>query len=373
MPTQNYLKKLQEREEQQLLREMSLARGADFCSNDYLGFARDAILQKKIHESLAGIESGSTGSRLLRGHSELSARLERRLAQFSEREEALFFPSGYQANLGVFSSLLTKDSLVFSDEYNHASIIDGIKLSGAEKKIFKHNSVEHLQFLLKENEKAGEKFIVIESLYSMRGDMAPLKTIVDLSLQYGAQLIIDETHATGVYGAGLSQRQDLHRHALVTVHSAGKAMGVSGAWVACDALIKEFMINFSRPFIYSTAPSPLVLQSILTSLEHWDIFGPVRSLECIDKAKDFVKQLKVFLVDDMILGDGPIVFLELKSNQVALSWANTLQSQGFDVRAIRYPTVPEHQAGLRISIHATHGPADLRSLVTAIRQLVTEC
>jgi len=368
-----YLKKLEERESEHLLRTLQMPSGADFCSNDYLSFASDPVLQKKIQTGLALASSGSTGSRLLRGHHDSNVALESSLAKFSDREESLFFPSGYQANLGLLTAVLNSQSLVFSDQLNHASIIDGIKLSGAAKKIFPHNDMAALEKLLQDNAKVAHKVVVVESLFSMKGDFAPLVEISDICLRHGAELIVDEMHATGLYGAGLSQRNNLQNKVLASVHGAGKALGVSGAWIACDAVMKDFLINFSRPFIYSTAPSPLVTTAVKIAIEHWNEVGEERALRCLEKAREFVKQIKTFLVDDMISGDGPIVYLNLKNSHVAMEWSSALQMHGFDVRAIRYPTVPEDDAGLRISIHASHASSDIKALTSAIRQMVIEC
>jgi len=346
--------------------------GADFCSNDYLSFATDPLLQRKIYARLDHVSSGATGSRLLRGHHDTSVKLERALAQFSDREEALFFTSGYQANMALLSAVLTPETSVFSDELNHASIIDGIRLSGCEKFIFKHNDLENLEALLSRSA-SKNKIVVVESLYSMKGDFSPLNEIATLCLENNAQLIVDEMHATGLYGAGMIQRHSLQNKTLATVHGAGKALGVSGAWVACDAVMKEYLVNFSRPFIYSTAPSPLLTEAVRVAVEHCQEVGAERAQVCLDKARDFVKQLKVFLVDDIISGEGPIVFINLKNSQVALEWSHALELRGFDVRAIREPTVPEQQAGLRIIIHANHASSDIKALVSAIRQMVIEC
>lgn len=372
-PPPNIVESLGDRHARNLYRHLQLPTGDDFCSNDYLGFAQDETLQKRVRESLFETVSGSSGARLLRGHQKIFETLESELARFSERESALFFPSGYQANLGLLSALLDKDTEVFSDELNHASLIDGIKLSGATKKIFSHNDLDELEVFLQDSE-ADKKIIVIESLYSMTGDKAPIKDIIELAEMYSAQVVVDEAHATGVYGAGLLQKLGLQNRALASMHSAGKALGVAGAWVACDNTVKEFLINFSRPFIYSTAPSPLVATALLTSLAHWEWVGAERAEVVLDKAASFTEKLKViFAEESSIWGEGAIIYINLKDSEKAVSWSQVLQEHGYDIRAIRYPTVKENQAGLRISIHANHSWESLEQLLTLFKKLVIPC
>ncbi len=369
----HFIKKLQDQDERNLLRELQLPTGVDFCSNDYLSFASDPILQKRILKALTHVSLGSTGSRLLRGHHDTAVNLERLLAQWSGREEALFFSSGYQANLALLSAVLGKDSIVYSDELNHASLIDGIRLSGCQKRIFKHNDVADLEALILKDSSKAHKVLVVESLYSMRGDQAPLEELLKICTQHNVQMIVDELHATGVYGAGHTQRLGIQSQMLATVHGAGKALGVSGAWIACDSVTKDFLINFSRPFIYSTAPSPLLTEAVRGAVEYWQEIGEDRAEFCLEKSKDFKKMVKAFMRDEAVLGDGPITFLQLNESLLALNWSHALQMRGFDVRAIRYPTVPENLAGLRIIVHANQADADIKSLTSAIRQLVTEC
>lgn len=368
-----YLQKLVEQDEKNLVRRLIESEGVDFCSNDYLGFSTDIILKKNILNAIKEVESGSTGSRLLRGNTSWICKLEEELAVFSGAEESLFFPSGYQANLGLLSALLDKNAVVFSDEFNHASIIDGIRLSGAEKKIFSHNSVEDLATHLQSVPLKTRKVVVIESIYSMKGDHAPLKEIFELCLQHRAELIVDETHATGIYKAGLAQRLGIQGQLLATVHSGGKALGVGGAWIATSAMVKDYIINFSRPFIYSTAPSPLLSEALRMSIQHWTAVGEERAFTAKEKARDFHKDLEKFMSEESLSGEGLIQYLNVGQSALAIEWSERLREQSFDVRAIRYPTVPEGQAGLRISIHADHSPADLKSLVSSLRRLVLEC
>ncbi len=366
------LQKLQQQEENNLTRSLQEPAGIDFCSNDYLSFVTDPILQKSIYQNLLSVPSGSTSSRLIRGqHSHLTD-LETKLAQWSSREAAVFFSSGYQANLAAMTALLDEESLVLSDESNHASIVDGIRLSKCEKVIFKHNDLADLEQKLTVKTKKN-KIVVIESLYSMRGDRAPLKQISELCQKSNALLVVDEAHATGLFGAGLVQLQDLQSQVLLTIHCAGKSLGVGGAWIACDALTKEYLVNFSRPLIYSTAPSPLLASALLSSLEYWDNVGAERAQLCLQKAQDFKQRLQQFVNAESLSGDGPILYFQLGESLEALHWAQYLQSSGYDVRAIRSPTVPQGQAGLRISLHAAQAPDDIKGLIRALRDRVLAC
>lgn len=370
----HFLQKLQESEEQNLTRTLQEPMGVDFCSNDYLSFVSDPILQKSIYKNLQSVPSGSTSSRLIRGQQPWIVNLEDKLAAWSSRESALFFPSGYQANLAAMTTLLNEQSIVFSDEHNHASLVDGIRLSKSQKEIFAHNNLQALEEKLRLHVDSDKnKIVVVESLYSMQGDHCPLKDLSSLCQRYNAQLVVDEAHATGVYGAGLVQRQNLQSQVLMTIHCAGKALGVSGAWLACDSILKEYFINFCRPFIYSTAPSPLIASALMTSLDYWESVGADRAELCLEKAAHLKTQLAVFLAPEVLKGEGPILFITLGENLEALSWAQYMQSYHFDVRAIRYPTVPQGHAGLRISMHASQSPEDLKAFVRALKQRVLEC
>ncbi|MCC6137040.1 MAG: aminotransferase class I/II-fold pyridoxal phosphate-dependent enzyme [Bdellovibrionaceae bacterium] len=368
-----YLQKLVEQDEKNLVRRLMVSDGVDFCSNDYLGFATDAALKKNILTAIQDVHSGSTGSRLLRGNTSWICQLEEELAVFSGTEDAVFFPSGYQANLGLLSAVLDKNSIAFSDEFNHASIIDGIRLSGADKKIFKHNSLEDLEAQFKTAPIDKRKVVVIESIYSMKGDQAPLKAIYELCLKHKAELIVDETHATGVYQSGMSQSLGIQSYLLATLHSGGKALGVGGAWVATSAMVKDYIVNFSRPFIYSTAPSPLLTEALRAALAYWQQVGEERAFTAKEKARDLRADLSKFMSEDSLTGDSLIQYLNVQQSALAIEWSGRLHQQSLDIRAIRFPTVPENQAGLRISIHADHSPADLRTLVGALRRLVLEC
>lgn len=352
-------------EAQSLLRTLSLPAGEDFSSNDYLGFATDARLQARVQKSIEATPSGSTGSRLLRGHSRWAEELENKLAEFSQREAALFLPSGYQANLALLAAVLTPDFIVYSDELNHASIIDGIKLSGCEKKIFKHNDLADLRRCLSEGTSKKYKVIVVERIYSMSGDHSPLEALIELAHEFSAQLIVDEAHSTGVE-LPLAQVYSDSSVILATMHSAGKALGVSGAWIACDQELKKYLIQFSRPFIYSTAPSPLVMRALVASIEYHQEIAEARVAALKEKIQFFKEEVNFRIPSLPLLGEGPIFFIVLGASQKSLEVAAKLQSRGFDIRAIRYPTVQEHQAGLRISIHANQSEISIRNMIQSL-------
>ena len=340
-----------------LLRKPKTPHGVDFCSNDYLGLSVDENLRSQIIEKMSFYSLGSGGSRLLRGHSLLIEELESELASFSKKQEALFFSTGYQANLALFSSLLKHEARVFSDEKNHASIIDGIRLSGAEKFIWKHSQMDSLECLLKQ--KSNEQkmnFVVVESIYSMDGDFAPLKDLVFLCEKYHCHLIVDEAHATGLFGkgaSGLVEYLGLCERVFARVHTGGKALGVSGAWVAGPSELKDFMIQHSRPFIYSTAPGFPQQLALLESIRYLlknkqqlikDFFGKVKLFQ------DFIIPLAEKFDFQVGGRGGPVTSFVVGENKKALDLMEAMATKGYDVRAIRYPSVPPHRALLRMTV-----------------------
>ena len=268
MPS-NFLKERLEAREREYLKENSpIKRGLILFPMIILALEEIWFFQERVKKRIHAYEgevSGSKSSRLLAGQSPLFLEVEEMLASFTKAEEAIFFPSGYQANLALLSSLLLPQDLVLSDEFNHASIIDGIRLSKGEKKIFSHNNVRELEKLLETHKNEYENiFIVCESLYSMEGTLSPLREMANLASSYGAHLIVDESHSTGLFapdGTGLVNELGIRDQIFCTLHTGGKALGVSGAWMSGGKNLKEYLANFSRGFIYSTAPSPLQLIS----------------------------------------------------------------------------------------------------------------
>ena len=289
---------------------------------------------------------GSTGSRLLRGHRESFTAVERRFAQFKGMQRSVYFSSGYLANLAVLSTFPQSGDTIFSDEFNHASLIDGARLSHARRVIFPHNDVAALQRLLHDPPGGGQKFIVTESLFSMDGDFAPLAAYAALCRETGAVLIVDEAHACGIYGtrgSGWIEETGLSDDVFLSINTAGKALGVSGAFVAGPEWAVEFLVQRARQFIFSTAPPPALAASIEAALDIVES-EPERRTRLRDLARHLRSRLE-------LAGDSQIVPVILGSNGRAVAVASALQGAGFDARAARPPSVPEGTARLRLSVN----------------------
>ena len=242
-----------------LVRTPRPPQGIDLCSNDYLALARHPRLQQQMIDAVRREGCGSTGSRLLRGERDAFTGLERQFASFKRTGRSLYFSSGYLANLAVLTAFPEAGDVILSDERNHASLIDGIRLSAARRVVFPHGDVEALGRLLERQPEGGQAFVVVESLYSMDGDIAPLREYAALCRATGAALIVDEAHAVGVFGArgsGLIEACGIDADVFVSVNTAGKALGVSGAFVAGPSWAIEHLVQRARPFIFSTAPPP---------------------------------------------------------------------------------------------------------------------
>jgi 8-amino-7-oxononanoate synthase len=314
--------------------------GIDLCSNDYLNLADHPLLKTRMADAVIADGVGSTGSRLLRGERASFARVEEKFARFKGTERSLYFSSGYLANLAVLTTFPEAGDVIYSDERNHASLIDGARLSRARRVVFPHNDVAALAQLLREDSGDGQKFVVVESLFSMDGDQAPLAEYVALCRSAGAALIVDEAHAVGVYG---KHGQGLVDEVFLSINTAGKAMGVSGAFVAGSGDAIEYLIQRARPFIFSTAPPPAIAAALEASLEV--IAGePERRERLLERARYLRHRLG-------LEGDSQIVPIIIGENDRAVAVARELQAAGFDVRAIRPPTVPSGTARLRVTVN----------------------
>jgi 8-amino-7-oxononanoate synthase len=340
-----------------LRRTLRARSGIDLTSNDYLGLATHPLVVQRMADAVACDGAGSTGSRLLRGERDSFSAIEARFARFKGTERSLYFSSGYLANIAVLTTLAEDGDVIISDERNHASLIDGIRLSPATREIVPHNDVAAVRTALEKAGKArgaggGERFVVVESLFSMDGDEAPLEEYAALCAEAGAHLIVDEAHAVGVYGergSGLIEELGIADRVFLSVNTAGKALGVSGAFVTGPAWAIDYLIQRARPFVFSTAPPPAVAAALDASLEVIDR-EPGRRALLRERAAALRERL---MIAGITVGEGAshIVPVLIGDNDRAVAIADALQADGFDVRAIRPPTVPPGTARLRISVN----------------------
>jgi 8-amino-7-oxononanoate synthase len=350
-------------------RSLAKIHGVNFCSNDYLGLAEHSGLRAEVVEAASLSEKvGGTGSRLLSGQTEEWRDLEDEFAKFAGTESALFFTTGYAANVGLLASLVGKDDVIFSDERNHASLIDGMRLSGARKVIYPHLNLNALEDALRREAGAPwRKVIVSESVFSMDGGIAPLVELAMLAEKYGAALILDEAHATGVHGPaghGLAAAAGIASKVLAIIHTCGKALGSAGAFVCGPAVLKEHLVNHARTFIFSTALPPYFAAQIRAALRLAEGMNEDRSL-LLRRAAWLRAALQSEGFDTAGSGS-QIVPVVLGHNDATLDAAEHLQREGFAVRGIRPPTVPEGGSRLRLSLSTRISQEDLSRVVQSL-------
>ena len=364
---------LNELEKRAQLRALDTLEGINLCSNDYLGLSNDPRLRQAVENAVGSAAAvASTGSRLLSGNSRDWEELESDFAEFAGTEAALYFTSGYAANVGLLSSLLQPSDIVFSDSLNHASIIDGIRLSSVGKVIYEHCDLHALRDKLEQHRSGpGARIIVTESVFSMDGDQAPLSGLLELAEEYDAELIVDEAHATGVFGRhgrGLAAEVGIEDQVLAIVHPCGKALASLGGFVCSSRILKQYLVNRARTFIFSTAAPPYMAHQIRAAMHLVSAADPERShLQAI-------QELIRAKLRDGGLNLGPsssqIIPVVVGSNEAALHIARQLQSRGFAVRAIRPPTVPQGTSRLRLSLTSKITTAQASYLVDSILELV---
>ena len=343
--------------------------GKDFTSNDFLGLASSPRLKKAVEEAIArGVPVGSGGSRLLRGNHPEHEALEAEAAAFFGTEASLYFGNGFTANLALFSTLPQREDCIFHDALVHASALDGIAQSKAEAKAFAHNDMDALEDALTDWRAAGGRgtpWIAVESLYSMDGDLAPVDDLIDLADRFDAFLVVDEAHATGVHGAG-GRGVAAHlegRDNLVSLHTCGKGLGASGALLGLPKVLADFLVNRARPFIYSTAPSPLMAATVREAL---------RIVSDEPERREALHAL-VSLTGDLLKqrlgiepGPSQIIPVPIGDNARSVRIAERLRAGGYDIRAIRPPTVPEGTARLRLSVTLNVTKEDVSGMVEAL-------
>ncbi len=361
---QTYLaQKLLEREQQGNLRSLKLhGPGIDFFSNDYLGWA------SLPNDTIQG-GTGATGSRLLSGNSALAQMLEQEIAAFHDTEAALLFNSGYDANIGLFASIANRHTTILYDALCHASILDGIRLSQARHAFkFAHNNLQELEEKLKRCE-GGPIIVAVESVYSMDGDTAPLQELVRLSEQYGFALIVDEAHATGVFGAkgeGLVQQMKLRQQVFARVHTFGKALGCHGAVVTGSGLLKNYLLNFARSFIYTTALPEHSLLAIRQSYAR--LQNPGFSNEVLHARIAYFRNRIATMPERWKDSHSPIQALVLGSNEATRNVAAQLLEDGIRISPVLHPTVPLGEERLRICLHQFNTEAEIDQLLNSIKR-----
>ena len=327
----------------------------NFSSNNYLGLANHPALGKAAIDAIERYGCGSGASRLISGNMTLHEELEIKLARLKGTQAALVFNSGFQANTGIIPTLVGDGDVVFSDALNHASIIDGCRLSRAKIVVYRHRDVDQLEDRLKDAPQSSRKLIVTESLFSMDGDEAPLKQIVELSEKYDAMTLVDEAHATGVYepdGAGLVSRLGLGERVLVQMGTLGKALGGFGAYVAGSVALRELLINRCRSFIFTTSLPPVVMAMGIAALElikHEPERRRVLRDNCA-RVRDGLARLGYSLGDSR----SQILPLMIGDADECMRLSDRLLDRGIFAQGIRPPTVPPGTSRLRITLMATH-------------------
>ncbi len=337
-----------------------------FCSNDYLGITSHPAVTRAAEMALDRYGTGAGSARLVVGTSSPHCELEEALAQLKQTEAALALSSGYHANTGVLPALAGSEDRIFSDALNHASIIDGCRLSRAATKIYRHNDVEHLTTLLSATGTSRRRVIVTESVFAMDGDLAPLSELASVAKQYDALLVVDEAHATGVFGSqggGLVQELELEAHVDVQIGTLSKAIGALGGYVAGSQTLIDTLINEARTFIYTTALPPSVAASATAAIKVI-IQEPERREQLWQHAR-FLRKALAAAGYHINPGNSPILPVMVGDAAQAVALSNALLTHGVLVSAIRPPTVPTGTARLRVTPMATHTENDLEQAVDA--------
>jgi 8-amino-7-oxononanoate synthase len=370
--------KITQRIERNSLRELPFrANLIDFASNDYLGLSKSESIFKSTHQYLLEtncLENGATGSRLLSGNHKLYKETEDYLAAYHDTESALLFNSGYDANIGLFSSVAQKGDLILYDELCHASIRDGIQLSNAKAYKFMHNDFEDLERLILRN-KNTTIYIVTESVFSMDGDTPNLEEIVFVSNKHSCYLIVDEAHALGVFGAkgeGVVQYLNLQDHVFARIVTFGKGLGCHGAAILGSAELKSYLVNFARSFIYTTGLSPHSVATILVAYSYLDAHS--QNIEALRENIIHFNQEKnmVGLKQLFVRSKSAIQSAIIPGNDNVKKIAKQLQQKGFDVKAILSPTVPEGQERLRFCIHSYNSKEEISEVLRLLSTFVFE-
>jgi 8-amino-7-oxononanoate synthase len=377
---------LAQREQQHLLRNLVRLDSAQgpratvdgkpvvlLCSNNYLGIAGHPALKQAVCDAMERYGFGSGASRLISGNTELHEELERRIAAFKSAESAILFNSGYAANTGIIPAVAGAGDLVLSDQLNHASIIDGCRLSRARTEVFRHRDMDHLETLLRSNTTAPRKLIITDGVFSMDGDIAPLPDLVKLAERYHAILMVDDAHATGVlggHGRGIAEHFGLEDRVHIQMGTLGKALGSFGAYVAGTRDIVRYLLNTCRSYLFSTSLPPAVCAASIASLDVLEA-EPWRREKLWNNRKRLAHGLASLGVS-IAPSATPIFPLRVGSSDQALQASQRAFAQGLFATAIRPPTVPDGSARLRATVMATHSEEDIAQAVGIFGMLKEE-
>jgi 8-amino-7-oxononanoate synthase len=355
--------------------ESATEKFVNFASNDYLGLAQHAAVRDAAIESIRKFGLGAAASRLLTGTLKPHSELEDQLALFKEAEAAICFASGYAAAVGTITAIVDRNDVIAIDKLAHACLIDGARLAGAQLRVFPHNDLERLEKILqwaRQRHPNGKIWVVTESLFSMDGDYSPLSELVDLKEKYGARILLDEAHATGVIGPegkGLAAQLGLSNRIDVQMGTLSKALGSSGGFIAGSRTMIDLLINRARSFIFSTAPAPAT------------VAGAAAALRIVRSAEGALLRRKLWgngtqLREQLSLSPGPlpspIVPFIIGDENAALQIANQLQAEGFFIPAVRFPTVARGSARLRLTVSSAHSEKQISHLVGSFRRILQE-
>ncbi len=344
-----------------------------FGSNNYLGLANHPYVRERAERTIAEYGVGVGGPPLLNGYTGLHRRLEERVAEYKGAEDAILFPTGYQANLGMISGLTQAGDMVLHDALSHASFLDGLQLTRAGHREFGHNRLDELEDLLdRYAPESNEMFVGVEGVYSMDGDLAPLDAIVDLCRRKGAVLMVDDAHGTGVMGAqgrGAASHFGVEGQVDVTMGTFSKVFSVTGGFVAASKPIISYLRFFARSHMFSASISPMVAAAVLAGFDVLE-FEPERVERLRSKLRYFRSELRKIGIDADL--SSPIFALRVPVTADVFSVARRFHDAGLFVNAVVFPAVPAHEQRFRISLMATHTHADLDRLVACIDELVSE-
>ncbi|PJZ68588.1 8-amino-7-oxononanoate synthase [Leptospira perolatii] len=352
-------------ESQDRVRTLREPQGLDLCSNDYLGLSKHPEIIQSLKEGIDLYGAGSTASRLVRGHRSIFQKLEEEFSSWVGSEGSLFLANGYTANVGAISSICDPSYVVFADRNNHASLMDGVRLSGAKKVYYHHQDFDHLEELLKKYSSSKHKMIVTESLFSMDGDVTDVEGLLNLKERYGTLLYLDEAHSIGVWGkkgAGVSHMkvpEERISQIDFRMSTLGKALGLEGALVSCSESSREYLLHCARTFVFSTAPIPAIAHAGMTAIRLAQSMDSERST--IERNSDDLRRELRERGYSTGSSNSQIVPILMQSEKDSLLFASRLLDAGFEAKAIRPPTVT--QSRIRVSIHAGITPEQLKSFI----------